>query len=81
MTGGAGDDVFVVVQGGGFNRIADFQVGEDVVDLTDFGFDNFGDVNLVENNNTVFVYLDENTSVELTGIESVSELSIDDFVL
>ena len=81
LTGGAGDDVFVVAQGDGFNRIADFQAGEDVVNLTDFGFDDFGDVTLVENNNTVFVFLDENTSVELTGIESVDELSADDFVL
>ena len=59
----------------------DFEAGVDQIDLTAFDFDDFSDLNLVEQNDTVFLFIDEETSVELTGITDVQYLSADDFVL
>ena len=38
LVGGADDDTFVYEQGGGSDRILDFQVDDDLLDLTDFDF-------------------------------------------
>jgi len=81
LVGKAGNDTFVFETGSGYDRIADFTVGEDKIDLSDFGFISFKQLNLVEQNYTVFIVIDENTSVELTGINKVAELSADDFIL
>lgn len=82
LVGGAGADTFIFEFGDtGFNRIEDFEAGTDVIDLVTFGFGDFDNLNLVEDNGTVFLFLDAETSIELTGISSVSELSADDFIL
>jgi len=82
LTGGAGNDVFVIEQGDGFDRITDFQAGDDVVDLRDYDFTDFDDLNLVQgDNNNAFLFIDETQSIEFTGVSNVSELSADDFVL
>lgn len=41
LKGGQGADVFVFESGGGNDRLRDFSAGEDVIDLTDFGFADF----------------------------------------
>ena len=82
LTGGAGNDVFVIEQGDGYDRIADFQAGDDVVDLSDHDFTDFDDLNLVQgDNNNVFLFIDETQSIEFTGVNNVNELTADDFVL
>ena len=51
-----------------------------MIDLSATDFEDFGDVNLVEQNGTVFIFIDEDSSVELTGVEHVSDLSAEDFI-
>jgi len=38
-TGLAGEDIFVFKFGSGHHTVTDFQPGEDLIDLTDFGID------------------------------------------
>ena len=80
LTGGKGADTFVLSNSSGFDRITDFGNGNDVIDLSATDFEDFGDVNLVEQNGTVFIFIDEDSSVELTGVEHVSDLSAEDFI-
>jgi len=80
LTGGNGADTFVLSNSSGFDRITDFGNGNDVIDLSATDFEDFGDVNLVEQNGTVFIFIDEDSSVELTGVEHVSDLSAEDFI-
>jgi len=56
------------------------QSRNDRIDLSAFDFDDFGDLNIVEQNNSVFIFIDENTSIELSNTDA-DELSADDFVL
>ena len=81
LFGGEGADVYVFTQGDGFDQIGDFEAGTDRIDLTDYDFDNFAQLNLVEQNNTVFIFLDEENSVELTGVNDIDNLSELDFFL
>ena len=81
ILGGDGADVFVFVQGDGFDQIADFEAGTDSIDLSNYDFDSFDQLNLVEQNNTVFIFLDENNSVELNGVNDIDDLSEADFIL
>ena len=81
LTGNAGSDTFVFREGSGFDTITDFSSGRDRIDLSDFDYDNFNDLNLVEQNGNTFVFIDAETSIELTGIDSASDLSADDFIL
>ena len=81
LIGGEGADDFVFTQGSGFDQIADFDTSADTVNLSDFDFDDFNQVNLVEQNNTVFIFIDEDTSVELTGVESIDMLTAENFIL
>ena len=81
LNGDAGADTFVFAEGSGFDTINDFEAGRDQIDLSDFDFDNFNALNIVEQNNSVFVFIDENTSIELANIDDADELSADDFVL
>jgi len=81
LTGGGGADVYVFAPGSGFDRIEDFQDGRDTIDLSGFGFNDFGDFTVVEQNDTVFIFIDENTSIELTGVDDAASITIDDFVL
>ena len=80
LTGGNGHDVFIFEQSSGFDTITDFSAG-DKIDLSDFGFNSFDDLNIVEDNGTVFIYLDANTSIELTDVDSIHDLSAYDFIL
>ena len=79
--GGDGADTFVFVRGDDFDQIGDFEAGTDRIDLTDYGFDDFAQLNLVEQNNTVFIFLDEDNSIELTGVNDIDDLSAIDFLL
>lgn len=47
LSGGSHRDTFVFEQGSGFDRIIDWQDGTDVVDLTDFGFSDFSEVEAI----------------------------------
>jgi len=51
-----------------------------VIDLSSTDFEDFNDLNLVEKDGSVFIYVNENNSIEITNIDSIDELSADDFV-
>jgi len=80
LVGSTGGDTFVFTNNTGFNRVADFGNGDDVIDLSATDFESFADVNLVEQNGTVFIFINANSSVELSGVETVEELSAEDFI-
>ena len=83
LIGGGGADIFVFDADSGFNRIEDFNSDEgDQIDLSGTGIKDVNDINLVEDGGTVFIYIDEDTSVELTGVHSIDELDLlEDFIL
>ena len=70
LTGGEGSDVFVLETGAGFDEIADFENGIDLIQLPE-GF-SFGDISLVENNNGT----EQNTLIidSLTG-EAIAQVN------
>ena len=85
--GGNGDDTFEIDAGSEFtftgsnhDTIADFGNGNDRLDLSGFDFDNFNQLNLVEQNGSTFIFIDENTSIQLQGVE-IEDLSAEDFIL
>ena len=82
LVGGGGEDVFVLTattDGASFDTIADFEIGVDRIDVSDFA-DNFDDLNIVSNNGTVAIFFSEDQSVTLNGITDVDELSADAFI-
>jgi len=80
LVGGNAADRFVFTDTSGFDTITDFGNGNDVIDLSATDFEDFDDLNLVESGGSVFIFINENSSVELTNIEHIEELSADDFV-
>ncbi len=95
LEGGGGADTFIFVRNGGDNTIgefrisgnsavvtgSDYQVGIDEVDLTDFGFANFSEVqaNLrTDGSNAIFE--DQNTIITFIGI-TAGQLTTEDFLL
>jgi len=81
LTGDAGRDIFAFSRGDGFDRITDFEAGVDRIDLRGTDVDDFNDFQVVEDNGTVFIFIDELTSIELTGVDNVSDITVDDFIL
>ena len=81
LSGGWGDDVFVFDAGSGHDRINWFQNGHDKIDVSDFGFDNFGALKA----NAHFglfssrITLDDDTSVTVKGL-TFWNASADDFI-
>ena len=55
-------------------------LGNDRIDLSDFEYDSFDQLNLVEQNGSTFIFIDENTSVELQDVD-IEDLSADAFIL
>ena len=87
LVGGNGADIFEIdagseftFTGSGHDTIADFGNGNDRLDLSGFDFDNFNQLNLVEQNGSTFIFIDENTSIQLQGVE-IEDLSAEDFIL
>ena len=78
LIGNEGADVFAFDSDSGFSRIADFNPEEgDIIDLFGTELVDFADINLVEDNGVVFVYIDEDTSIEITGFSSIDQLNIE----
>jgi len=80
LVGGNAADRFVFTDTSGFDTITDFGNGNDVIDLSATDFEDFHDLNLVESGGSVFIFINENSSVEITNIDHIEELSADDFV-
>lgn len=82
LSGGSHADVFVFETGGGFDRIIDWQDGTDVVDLTDFGFSDFSEVEALASQVNAGVRLEFVSGDVLQFADMVlADLSADDFIL
>ena len=81
LTGGSGIDTFVFNFGDGFDSIADFELGTDLVDLRGLGLD-FSDLVISQNGSTTNVQYDFTTGgqVSLTNVEA-TQLTASSFLL
>ncbi|MFC3125070.1 glycerophosphodiester phosphodiesterase family protein [Pseudoroseomonas globiformis] len=79
LEGGAGEDRFVFGPGSGQDRIADFTVGEDRIDLGAYGLDGFDALVLKPAGRHTRIELAEGDAVLLAGVE-MSTLSASDFI-
>ncbi|MEM9062730.1 MAG: hypothetical protein AAGD13_19890 [Pseudomonadota bacterium] len=83
LEGGGGDDVFVLGPDDGVDRILDFTIGEDLIDLAATGLQ-FGDLELTQSGgNTVIVYDNSvNPAVGILTLDNITvgNLSAADFI-
>jgi len=71
MLGGQGDDMFIFTAGDGEDRIRDFGWGDDVIELSGFGFTDFSDVMDIARQTWIGVVLDfDNGSHSGSGMKS-----------
>jgi Ca2+-binding RTX toxin-like protein len=84
LRGNQGDDMFVFTHGSGIDTIRDFDPGNDFIDISDFGFVNFGAVvaAMSQAGNRTTIILDDvaGDEVVLVGIR-INQLDAQDFVL
>ncbi len=82
LEGGSGEDIFVFEMGTGQDTVLDFDSGRDELDLTDFGFASFADVEAAaeEDGDDLVIDLGNGDSVTLVGV-SEAELSQDDVAI
>jgi len=66
----------------GLDRIADFQMGTDSIDLSAYAFGGFSNINIAEVGGDTIIDLD-GTAVDIDGIvlSNVTGLSVEDFIL
>ena len=75
-----GADIFVFSETSGADVISDFGLGNDLIDLSATAFNAFGDLNFVEDGGSVFLLINDDTSIELAGIASIADLEASDFI-
>ncbi len=80
LTGGAGNDVFVAGVGEGADVITDFTSGEDVIDLSAYGFNAIEDMLISDTIDGAVIDLGDGNNVTLEGVTATS-LTNDDLVL
>ena len=83
LVGGAGVDTFQFNRGDGFDTIKNFELGVDKVDISDFGFANFAELELLfrDYNGRANIRLDGTDDlVRFIGVTS-DQLTEDDFIL
>lgn len=82
LEGGSGEDIFVFEMGTGQDTVLDFGNGRDELDLTDFGFASFADVQAAaeDDGDDLVIDLGNGASVTLVGV-SEAELSQDDVAI
>ncbi len=87
LRGAAGSDVFIFKTGFGHDTIADFSaeglpgdVNADIIDLSDFGFDNFAEVvsQSQQTGSDTLITIDAQSSLLLQNIQ-LTQLQSDDF--
>ena len=78
LTGGAGADTFVILAGAKGEKITDFDVDEDVLDVSALGLSSVDDFTLIEKD-TKIVLVDDNVRIHLMGVEA-DDLTADHFI-
>jgi len=73
LTGGIGDDIFVFAQDSGIDVIGDFTLGQDFIDLTDYGFV-FGSTSpsITDEGSNTLIDLDGTNKLTLTGVVGIT---------
>ncbi|MFT3974167.1 MAG: hypothetical protein QM699_12175 [Amaricoccus sp.] len=79
LSGGLGADTFVFAAGDGADRILDFNLAQDRIDLTAFHLDGFGDIDVEDRGYGAHVTVAD-VSIDLRGIEA-GDLGADHFLL
>lgn len=82
LTGNSGFDDFIITRDSGNDRITDFRVGQDDLDISAFEFEALSDLTAhatATQNGSLRIALDSTTSVTLDDI-SVNDLSDSDFI-
>ncbi len=82
LWGNAGNDVFAFGANSGKDKVQDFSVKEDKLDLSEYGFDSWKDVKTAMHSTRkgVVIELDNHNSVELIGVKT-KYLSEKNFIL
>ena len=82
LTGGIGADIFTFSRGGGRDRVTDFMVPVDKVDLTDFDLASFGEVldRARDTDEGVVLDFDAGESITLMGVLE-AQLAEDNFLM
>ena len=80
ISGGTGADVFFFADGHGNDTITDFDVDEDVLELSEFGIDSFNDLSITVSGNDLVINLTEYDGgyITLQGVE-LADLGPDQF--
>ncbi|NIZ00399.1 hypothetical protein HCZ99_01975 [Thalassospira lucentensis] len=82
LTGGTGWDEFQIGKADGHDIITDFKSGEDIIDLSEWNYSNFNQVQNdmhIDNTGNVVIDLGNDASVTLMGVHDPDDLSADDF--
>lgn len=74
LQGGAGADIFVFAADGEFDEIRDFQVGEDLIDVSAWGASSFADLTLIQDNSHVrLTYEGEILEIKSTSLDDLQQ--------
>lgn len=82
LTGGQGRDVFVFTKADEYSadRISDFASGQDRLDISGFGFDDIGAINVKQVDSDTLVTFADSNSVTLVDVDA-DQLSEQDFLI
>lgn len=82
LTGGAGSDTFVFeASDTGTDKILDFENGVDLIDLSDFGFGDFSEVEALFDQRSTSVRIDHGNGVIVIKDALLADLDVSDFIL
>ena len=82
LTGGTGWDTFEIGKTDGHDIITDFTPGEDIIDLSEWNYNNFNQIQNdmhVDVDGNVVIELGNDASVTLMGVHDPDDLDADDF--
>ena len=82
LTGGTGWDEFQIGKADGHDIVTDFTPGEDIIDLSEWNYNNFNQIQNdmhLDTDGNVVIELGNDASVTLMGVHDPDDLDADDF--